>query len=74
METLPHFCSCIRYYIPSLKAHQKWHAIPGDLKRDMVDMLVDPQLPRTLWPIGRVTKVHPITDGYARSAEVKIKD
>jgi len=37
-------------------------------------MLVDPQLPRALWPIGHVTKVHPSADGYAQSAEVRIKD
>lgn len=29
-------------YLPSLQARQKWHAIPDDLKRDMVVMLVDP--------------------------------
>lgn len=39
----------------------------------MVVMLVDPQLPGALWPIGRVVKVYPSADGHVRFAEVKIK-
>ncbi|KAI3364947.1 hypothetical protein L3Q82_000933 [Scortum barcoo] len=35
-------------------------------------MIVDPQLPRALWPIGRVIKTHPSPDGHVRSADVKM--
>ncbi len=35
-------------------------------------MLVEPQLPRALWPIGQVKKVHPSADGHVRSVDVRI--
>lgn len=70
-----HFWSSfIRYYLPGMQARQKWHAIRVNLAEDKVVMLVDPQLPRALWPIGRVIKVHTSADGHVRSADVKIKD
>ncbi|KAJ7992610.1 hypothetical protein DPEC_G00280470 [Dallia pectoralis] len=69
-----HFWSSyIRHYLPSLQVRQKWHTSPADLKENVVVMLVDPQLPRALWPIGRVLKVHTSADGHVRSAEVEIK-
>lgn len=36
-------------------------------------MVVDSQLPRAQWPIGRVVKTCPGPDGGVRAAEVKIK-
>ncbi len=36
-------------------------------------MIVDPQLPRSLWPVGRVIKTYPSPDGHIRSADVQIK-
>ncbi len=41
---------------------------------DSVVLLMDPQLPRALWPVGRVIKVHQSPDGRVRSADVQIKD
>ena len=70
-----HFWSSfIRHYLPSLQTRQKWHTVRDNLTEDKVVMLVDPQLPRALWPIGRVVKVHTSGDGHVRSADVKIKD
>lgn len=36
-------------------------------------MLVEPQLPRAQWPIGRVVKTHDGDDGCIRSAHVNVK-
>lgn len=36
-------------------------------------MVVDSQLPRAQWPIGRVVKTCSGSDGRVRAAEVKIK-
>nr|XP_061835547.1 uncharacterized protein LOC133618822 [Nerophis lumbriciformis] len=66
--------SFLRNYLPSLQTRQKWHSTPADLAEGSVVMLVDPQLPRALWPIGHVTKVHPSNDGHIRSADVRIRD
>lgn len=70
-----HFWSSfIRYYLPSLQARQKWHAIRDNLIKDQVIILVDPQLPRASWPIRRVVKVHTGADGQVRCVDVKIRD
>uniref|UniRef100_A0A0E9Q5G3 DUF5641 domain-containing protein n=1 Tax=Anguilla anguilla TaxID=7936 RepID=A0A0E9Q5G3_ANGAN len=45
----------IKHYLPSLQMRQKWRANKEDLKVDTVVMVVDPQLPRSLWPVSRVT-------------------
>ena len=70
-----HFWSSfLRNYLPSLQTRQKWHSTPADLAKGSVVMLVDPQLPRALWPIGQVIRVHPSADGHVRSADVRIGD
>ena len=66
--------SFLRNYLPSLQTCQKWHSTPADLAEGSVVMLVDPRLPRALWPIGHVTKVHPSADSHVRSVDVRIKD
>lgn len=62
-----------RKYLPSLQLRQKWRTATPDLAVGQVVMVVDPQLPRALWPIGRVTRVIPSNDGKIRAAEVDIK-
>lgn len=37
-------------------------------------MIADPQLPRALWPIGRVINTHPSPDCHIWSADVKVKE
>ncbi|KAI2664192.1 hypothetical protein H4Q32_002333 [Labeo rohita] len=70
-----HFWSrFIMYYLPTLQHRQKWHTTAVDLTVDNVVLLMDPQLPRALWPFGRVTKVHQGADGRVKSADVRIKD
>ncbi len=53
----------IRLCVPGLQARQKWQASPADIDQDCVVMIADPQLPRALWPIGRMIKTHPSPDG-----------
>lgn len=70
-----HFWSCfIREYLPGLQTRQKWQASLPELLKKAVVLIVDPQLPRTLWPIGHVVKVHCSDDGCIRSADVNIKE
>ncbi|XP_039616483.1 uncharacterized protein LOC120533641 [Polypterus senegalus] len=66
--------SFVKYYLPSLQARQKWHKEPQNLREGMVVMLVDPQLPRALWLIGRIVRTFPSPDGHVRAVEVKVKD
>lgn len=62
-----------RQYLPNLQRRQKWRTPTVDLVVDQVVMVVDPQLPRALWPIGKVVKVHPSDDGTVRLADVNIR-
>ena len=64
----------IQRYLPSLQTRSKWHKDPSQLQPGTVVMVVDPQLPRALWPVGRVTSVIPGTDGRVRTADVKVKE
>ncbi|XP_075343516.1 uncharacterized protein LOC142401954 [Odontesthes bonariensis] len=70
-----HFWSrFIRLYLPGLQSRQKWQSSSADITKDSVAMIVDPQLPRASWLIGRISKVHPSADGHIRSADIKVKD
>lgn len=64
----------IRLYLPGLQLRQKWQSSSADVTEGSVAMIVDPQLPRAMWPIGRIVKVHPSLDGHVRSADVKVRD
>ncbi len=63
----------IRNYLPGLQTRQKWQSSPPDITEKMVVMIVDPQMPRALWPVGHVIKTHHSSDGHVRSADVDIK-
>lgn len=64
----------IKDYLPALQIREKWQTDTAPLQLVTVVLIVDPQLPRALWPIGRVIKVYPGSDGRIRTAEVKVKD
>lgn len=64
----------IRRYLPTLQTRSKWHKDPAQLQVGTIVMVMDPQLPRALWPVGRVTSVLPGNDGRVRVAEVQVKD
>ncbi|CAI5683933.1 unnamed protein product [Oreochromis niloticus] len=63
-----------RHYLPILQERQKWQKEAECLKPDQVVLIVDPQLPRALWPVGKVTTTYPGADGRIRTAAVKVKD
>lgn len=62
-----------KYYSPGLQARQKWKTEKRSLESGNVVMIVDPQLPRALWPVGRITQVFPGADGRVRTANVDVK-
>lgn len=68
------WASFIRNYLPTLQLRQKWHATAEDLAEGTVVLLVDAQLPRVSWPIGKIIAVHRSADGHVRSADVRVKD
>lgn len=64
----------LKYYLPGLQARQKWQAEVPDLQVGTTVMIVDPQLPRALWPVGRVSQVLPGPDDRVRTVEVQVGD
>lgn len=64
----------VKHYLLGLQTRGKWQNPSPDVQVGMVVLLIDPQLPRSLWQMGKVTKVFPGTDGRVRTAEVQVKD
>lgn len=64
----------IRHYLPNLQIRQKWKTEEADLQVGDTVMIVDQQLPRALWPVGRIVQVFPGLDKRVRSVEVEVKD
>ena len=70
-----HFWSrFISHYLPSLQERQKWLKDGKQLKPNQVVLIVDPQLPRALWPVGKVITTYPGAVGRIRTAAIKVKD
>ena len=40
---------------------------------DQVVLIVDPQIPRALWPVGKVTHTYPGANGRIRTAAIEVK-
>ncbi len=64
----------IQNYFPNLQPHAKWRESTPNLSVGQVVMVMDYQLPRALWPVGRVKRVVPSSDGAVQVAEVTIKN
>ncbi|XP_041840300.1 uncharacterized protein LOC121639141 [Melanotaenia boesemani] len=63
----------IRQYLPSLQERQKWRTDGKELDTEQVVLIVDPQLPRALWPVGTVMETFKGPDGRVRTAAIKVK-
>lgn len=64
----------IRNYLPSLQTRSKWQQERDDLTVGTIVLIVDQQLPRAMWLVGKVTAVIPGVDGRVRTALIQVKD
>lgn len=64
----------LHHYLPTLQTRSKWHSDKAPLQLGTVAMIVDPQLSRASWPVGRIIKVFPGANGLIRTAEIKVRD
>ena len=63
-----------REYLPSLQQRQRWNKLQKNLAVNDIVLLLDENLPRSVWPLGRVIEVyHNQRDGLVRSAKVKTR-
>ena len=60
-----------REYLPSLTVRHKWKTEGREIKAGDLVLLVEDNLPRGVWPLGRVIRTIPGADGRVRAAEVK---
>lgn len=64
----------LRDYLPTLHPRYKWQHPTEPLALDTVVMIIDPNLPRAQWPIGRVVKLLPSRDDCVRTVQVQVRD
>ncbi len=60
----------LKEYLASQQNRQKWQRSHANLKPGDIVLLVDEQLPRCQWPLGRVQHVFPSDDGLVRKITV----
>ena len=64
----------MREYLPSPQQRQQWSHADRNFSIGDVVLLLDGNLPRSSWPLGRVLEVFPNqSDGLVRSVKLKTK-
>ena len=64
----------IREYVPQLKERQKWAYPSRNFAVNDIVLVVDDRVPRSSWPLGRVTSEREnSSDGHVRSETVKTR-
>ncbi len=64
----------INLYLPGLQERQKWQKDNDQLRVNQVVLIMDPQLPRAFWLVGKVTRTFPGPDGRIRTVAVQVQD
>ncbi|XP_033627235.1 uncharacterized protein LOC117290093 [Asterias rubens] len=63
----------IREYLPALQERQKWSKPQRNVQVDDMVLVVDNDLPRNKWLLGRVIETYPGKDQLVRAVKVKTK-
>lgn len=64
----------VRNYLPDLQVLKKWKKDEEDLAVSQVALIIDPQHPWALRPVGRVSKTFLRDDGHIWSAAIQVHD
>ena len=64
----------LKEYLPMLQERQKWIPERRNLEVNDLVLVVDKNIPRGRWLLGRCMKVFPGRDGRVRTAEIKTKE
>uniref|UniRef100_A0A1B0D864 Integrase catalytic domain-containing protein n=1 Tax=Phlebotomus papatasi TaxID=29031 RepID=A0A1B0D864_PHLPP len=64
----------LQFYTPTLTHRPKWHSNNPNVKVGDRVMIVDPNLERNTWPVGRVVELYPGKDGKVRVVLVRTED
>ena len=61
----------LKEYLPMLNTRPKWTKVIENLKEEDVVLVLDQNLPRGQWPLGRIVETYPGKDGHSRVAKVQ---
>lgn len=61
-------------YLPTLNRRPKWNEVVKDLKDGDIVLVLNKDLPRGRWPLGRIIETYPGKDGHTRVAKVQCGD
>ena len=62
-----------REYLPALQTRQKWTRTHRKLLINDIVLVMDRNLPRNVWLLGRILETYPDTFGHVRTARVLTK-
>ena len=54
-----------------LNTRPKWTDVVKDLKNGDIVLVLEPNLPRGKWPLGRIVDTYPGKDGHSRVVKVQ---
>jgi hypothetical protein len=61
-----------RQYLQASQERQKWNGVRRNMQVDDIVLLIEDDVTRSKWPMGRVIKVHPSDDELVRKVDVKV--
>ena len=61
-----------RQYLQASQERQKWNGVRRNMQVDDIVLLIEDDVTRSKWPMGRVTKVYPSDDELVRKVDVKV--
>lgn len=74
-ELVKHFWKrWLREFLPTLAVRKKWQHSHRNFQVGDVVLIVDPEVSRGHWNLGKVTDVHPGVDGHVRVVTVQTRD
>lgn len=63
----------LKEHLPSLTQRSKWIEETGNMREVDFVLIVEPNIARGLWQVGRIQRIFPGKDDRVRTAEVKTK-
>ena len=61
----------LKEYLPMLNTRPRWTDVVKDLKKGDIVLVLEPNLPRGKWPLGRIVDTYPGKDGHSRVVKVQ---
>ena len=61
----------IREYLTSIGSRHKWFLPTENIKVGDVALVIEPDVPRRHWKLGRIEAVYPVRDGLVRVVDVR---